>query len=168
MSNANKPVKHDLFNAILKQGLTVHVDFDPWARLVNVPPSIKCAGQHRLRLDFDSVRCRDIKADLFGLEAGMTFAGAHWTVYVPWVAVFCIAFDVGNQGEERGILYNDDLPASVIDEMVRRATLDEQQKQIDAVTSAPKQASLQGGAKIYNFAEERARRAARKPGPPAG
>ncbi len=167
MSNANKPVKHDLFNAILKQGLTVHVDFDPWARLVNVPPSIKRDGQHRLRLDFDSVRCRDIKADLFGLQAGMTFGGVYWIVYVPWTAVFCIAFDVGTKGEERGILYNEDMPGSVIDALVRRAALDEQQKLIDAVTKPPKQASVQGGSNVYSIEEARARRAARG-GKPAG
>ncbi len=154
-----KPEKKALFNDILKNGFTVHLDFNPNVGFSQVP--LHLYGADHCRLDFDGVRCINLSTDEHGVSAGMTFNGRHFSIFVPWKAVYCISFD--SSTGPRGVLYNDDVPQSVIDSMVKAA------KGAEApVTAAPKQASLQGGAKIYDLAEARARRAARKPGPTAG
>ncbi len=152
-----QPLKHDLFNAILKQGMTAHVDFNPQHPETLLPPGLRL--EEKCKLSFDGVRCRDIQATFMGVSAGMTFYGSHYTVYVPWDAVFCVSFD--SPTGPRGIVYSASLPGSVADQMVEAARAQAVQPSILS-TLEPKQASLQGGAKIYNLAEERARRAAKR------
>lgn len=159
-----KPAKHDLFNAILKQGLTCMVDFTPRHPGVIIPEYLHT--QQSVQFKFDSIRCRDIVADEKGVCAGMTFSGRHYTIYVPWTAAYCISFDV--DGSPRGIIYQDDIPASVVDQMVLKSAFAQQAEVIrkSEERAAPKQASLQGGAKIYDLAEARARKLAREQGGP--
>lgn len=159
MNDDRKPAKHDLFNSILKQGMTAIVDFSPKHAGVLLPGHLW--NESSVQLKFDGVRCRDIVCVAEGVSAGMTFNGKHYTVYLPWSCVYCISFDV--DGSPRGIIYQNDIPKEVVDQMVKRAIAPDKKPE----PLAPKHATLQGEAKVYDIATARARRAARD-GKPAG
>ncbi len=152
--NPSKPTKRALMDSILMQGMTAIVDFAPQA--ASIPEYLK--GTTSVQLKFDNIRCREIFVGADGVSAAMTFGGRHHSVFVPWAAVYCISFDVEGQGP-RGVIYQESIPEEVVATMVREA------KKTPEPT-APKQASLQGGAKIYDLAEARARKLAREQGGP--
>lgn len=160
-----KPDKLAFFKQCYDAIDSVYILFDPTHPWCQVPESIKdrpvCKFVYGRNI---ALPTHDMDATILGIRATLGFQGRPFMTFVPWAAVSCVFF-IDFDGTPRGTEYPlAPLPASL---GKKPAPLPSPPVKKPASAPPPKQLGLVSGAKIYNFEEERARRASKGHGPKA-
>lgn len=131
------PPKRDVMLALLEQAESVFVNFDPRRDGVVVPPNLK--RQPRVVLQYGlnmRIPIPDLDVGEEGIGATLSFDRMPTWTFVPWSAVFAIISQ-----DQRGMLWESDLPREIEAEHKKATSPGEGKK------SAQPPASTKGGAK---------------------
>lgn len=135
------PPKRDVMLALLQQAESVFVNFDPRRDGVVVPAHLK--RQPRVVLQYGlnmRIPIPDLDVGEDGIGATLSFDRAPTWTFVPWSAVFAIISQ-----DQRGMLWEADLPREIEAEHKKATSPGEGKKSAQPPAAAP--ASSSGGAK---------------------
>jgi hypothetical protein len=108
MRSSERPSKHEVFQALLREGWTsLHLD----ARRagVIVPPHLRAEPHLVLQYGHDlPIPIPDLEVDEDGVRATLSFSKNPQRTVIPWSAVYVVTCDDG-----RGVLYHEDVPEDV-------------------------------------------------------
>ena len=108
MRSSERPTKHEVFQALLREGWTsLHLD----ARRpgVIVPPHLRAEPHLVLQYGHDlPIPIPDLEVDEHGVRATLSFSKNPQRTVIPWSAVYVVTCDDG-----RGVLYHEDVPEDV-------------------------------------------------------
>jgi hypothetical protein len=108
MRSSERPSKHEVFQALLREGWTsLHLD----ARRpgVIVPPHLRAEPHLVLQYGHDlPIPIPDLEVDEHGVRATLSFSKNPQRTVIPWSAVYVVTCDDG-----RGVLYHEDVPEDV-------------------------------------------------------
>lgn len=113
------PLKRDLVTQLLMQGpVLVHVDAGHES--VSVPEHLAGDAKLVLRFGYDlRPRIPDLSVETDALSGTLTFNGAPFMCVLPWAAVYAVVSEV----DERGMVWPEDLPKAVLQEMASQAQM---------------------------------------------
>jgi stringent starvation protein B len=108
MRSSERPSKHEVFLALLREGWTsLHLD----ARRagVIVPPHLRAEPHLVLQYGYDlPIPISDLEIDDDGVRATLSFSKNPQRTVIPWSAVYVVTCVDG-----RGVLYHEDVPEDV-------------------------------------------------------
>ena len=116
VGSSGAPDKREFVEKLLGEG-PVLVHIDARGEAVSVPERFR--GDPKLVLRFGwglSPAIHDLELGLGGLAGTLTFGGVPFHCVVPWTAVYAAVAE----GEQRGMVWPDDVPSVVLEQMSQR------------------------------------------------
>lgn len=133
------PPKRDVMLALLQQAESVFVNFDPRRDGVLVPPHLK--RQPRVVLQYGlnmRIPIPDLDVGEEGIGATLSFDRIPQWTFVPWAAVFAIVSQ-----DQRGMLWESDVPREIEQEHKRATSPGEGKKNAQPPAKATKKGGKQ-------------------------